>query len=126
MGFRSTMVSEHLGHIRLPTWFCKKWAEYLHLREWDKEFCFPISSRVEYKTYGIYVDMELDLQKVLIEHVNSTDYPVESLELVYFHECGGITKVIITETNIKYMEPAGWVMTNDVTHYYCYGCSDAR
>ena len=46
--------------------------------------------------------------------------------LVLLHECGGITRIQISATDIKASEPIGWQEVDRVEHDYCYGCSDAN
>ena len=123
MGFRSTLITEDIA-LECPAWFKKKWKDQLNFsdklkRFTNQGFVFPISSKLEAKTYGQWLELEEDLQKVLNEQDR-----IEDLVLVYLHECGGITRVEIHKDAIYYSEPAGWNVVDQVSHDYCYGCSD--
>lgn len=120
MGFRSTFITEDTAILEyFPLWFKEKW---------DKQIMFGvgsvIASKWEAKTYGPYLSLETDIQKVLSENKHKGDEEEPYLVLVYLHECEGITKLKIYEDKIIYSEPTGWKKTDGVTHSYCYECSD--
>lgn len=111
MGFRSSFVSEHRT-IAWPDWFREKWGHWVHFGEG----C--ISSRFEAKLYYTGVGFEEDVQKVIGEVGN-----VDSLWIVFFHECHGVSRCCISRNAIEWSEPDGWCRVDDVTHYYCWRCS---
>lgn len=133
MGFRSTMISEDY-HREIPEWFVSKWDNiHCHIRipidafgnptnEGRPYFSFPISTLKERKFYAEFEREELflDIQKVLKE------LKIKNICVVLLHECGGITKVVISEDKIEGMEPIEWKKVESVTHDYCYGCSDVK
>ena len=118
MGFRSTFVSNDTA-IKWPKWFVESWVKYIHFRE---DCSGAISSKYEGKTYGVYQDIPEQIQKVI--NGDCGEFAPDSIELIFFHECGGVTKCLIGKTSIKWSEPVSWVVTDGVTHDYCYGCSD--
>ena len=123
MGFRSTFTTEHIN-LKIPKWFKDKWKGQIFFGTGFSDGRMkglPMSAMFEFKTYDSGLRLEDDIQKVLAEQ----DI-VDSLELVYFHECGGITKVKFTKDSIEYIEPTGWKATDGVEHDYCYGCSEVK
>ena len=128
MGFRSTIVSEHL-RLSLPDWFVDKWKDLYHFNnsigvDWDgkKHISLPISSIVERKYYDSFSVTELfiDIQTVLKEDtISGINKPIH---IVLLHECGGLSVVDITKDNITGREPTGWKSVDHVTHDYCYDC----
>lgn len=117
MGFRSTFVTQDY-YIQWPEWFIAKYSDHVNFN--DGKGC--ISSRQEKKSYGVFSELEDDIQKVLKEIESKLD----GFILVWLHECGGITRVSISKDSITYREPDSWRNTDDITHDYCYGCSDER
>ena len=121
MGFRSTLMTEDYRGVNLPEWFVKKYDELFFFGEGEGKPALYIASKREIKTYfSIADDIVKDLQTVCIEN------KVSKLVAVWLHECGGITRVQITPENITYSEPTGWKVVDEVTHNYCYGCSDIK
>ena len=112
MGFRSTFITEDYAP-KYPKWFKDKWKDAVFIGKGT-----VIASKHEAKTYGLWMDLEEDLQKVMAE------WDLEDMILIYLHECGGITRLKITKDKIIYSEPTGWKETEQVEHNYCYGCSD--
>lgn len=117
MGFRSTFTTQDYP-LRWPDWFQEKYRDFI---------TFPptgvggIYSRQECKTYGVWTDLEKDIQQAIVwqDHCHNFRFV-----LVYLHECGGITRVQISKDHIFYSEPDGWSLVEGVTHSYCHGCSD--
>ena len=111
MGFRSVFVTES-AHYQWPDWFVKKYHETVNITE----HC--LTSKLEHKTYTVWSHLDLDIQKAI-------DWDKKkNVVVVYLHECGGITRCHITKDRIIYTEPSGWEVTEEITHDYCYGCSD--
>ncbi|MFF2554989.1 hypothetical protein ACFVUS_28575 [Nocardia sp. NPDC058058] len=54
--------------------------------------------------------------------MNETSSWSHNVELILFHECGGITKVMVTRDRIRMAEPTGWSEVDEIEHWYC-GCS---
>lgn len=113
MGFRSTFVSEDFS-IAWPDWFIAKYAGGVH---------FPpsrngaISSVCERKFYDdTFVE---DVRRA----IDWGDFDGEFV-IVFLHECGGITRCQIERNRIVWSEPDTWRVTDQITHSYCYGCSD--
>ena len=117
MGFRSTFVSEHRG-FEWPQSFRDKWEPMVFFAG-DGSL---IASRSEGKTYERWQALPEDIQRVIRETDRLNEIP--HFRLIYFHECGGVTRVEITKDAITYSEPDSWSKTDGVTHHYCYGCSD--
>lgn len=117
MGFRSTFITEHSDYgFKWPKWFVKKWSDSVNIPEKG----LILSSKFEAKTYGLWMDLETDLQRI----VKRTR--LDRLVLVYVHECGGITRLEISPDKVRFSEPTKWKETEQVEHDYCYGCSDLK
>ena len=114
MGFRSMFCTEDFPY-QWPDWFREKYQKTIHVPEKG-----PLSSKRECKFYSAWSELEEDIQKA----VDWGQY--DHLVMVYLHECGGITRVEITKSAIRFTEPTGWRKGTDVTHSYCYGCSNAE
>jgi len=122
MGFRSTLTSGDLGGVNLPKWFIDKYKDNYYFgiktRMASKNHLF-ISSKFESKYYsGKEEDVFLDLQRVIKE------IDISKFVLVLLHECGGITRVQVEKNKIFLSEPTDWKEIEEITHNYCYGCSD--
>src|SRR4051812_38813843 len=118
MGFRSTFITEDYP-LKMPDWFREKYGRFVFF---DAKGYLPIASRVEIKTYsGLGAELAQDLQRILIAANDST---LSEFVLVWLHECGGVTRVEIHKDKILYSEPVVWEKVEDITHDYCYGCSD--
>ena len=117
MGFRSTLTVED-KYLPLPKWFVEKWSDRYHMGDLNGEPNLPIFSKDEAKWYADFEDEPVfkDIQKLMPDEM--------SIGCILFHECGGITKVVIDKTEIYGLEPSGWKKTDGVTHNYCYGCSE--
>ena len=111
MGFRSTFTIESYA-LKYPSWFIEKYESTINFND------SIISPKSECKTYSAWEDLDIDIQKVIIEN------NIDKIVLVYLHECEGITKVIINKNSIVYLNPTGYELVDGVTHYYCYGCED--
>lgn len=132
MGFRSTMTTEHIW-LEMPDWFVKK-HEDLHIGEvphgsffkeefWGKRM-LPISYKFEHKFHDEFLE---DLQRVLREQPEvDKEEKRDNVELILFHECDGVTRVRVWPDRIQYFEPQDWEEVDDITHNYCYGCSEPR
>lgn len=121
MGFRSTITS-YDWRYQIPAWFLEK-HPMLQGSITEKGCFFPLSSKSEKKFYSQLNEEEvfLDIQKILIELKITSIFVV-----VLLHECGGITRVEISQETIQGMEPTGWKQVEEVEHNYCYGCSDCK
>jgi hypothetical protein len=123
MGFRSYLFTEEPGYdVQVPAWFLEKWKSLIAVNNKGGKGFFPVASKFETKFYQEFDRDErfLDLQKIL----QGENDPDIELRVILLHECGGITKVLITPTSILSNEPVEWSNTASVTHSYCYGCSD--
>ena len=109
----------------MPEWFTEKWGNYVHLSD---NGLFPMSSKYEKKYYDSFEEDEflLDVQKMLLEAGRLADGLDDRISLVLFHECDGLTKVVIYKDKIVGMEPTAWKEVKSVEHNYCYGCSDVE
>lgn len=118
MGFRSTMTTEHI-YMELPQWFVDKHKD-LHIHQPDNgKYTLPLSYKFEHKWHTEFLE---DLQKVLKEQEQPER--IDDVELILFHECDGITKVKVSKDKISYYEPQEWYEVDNITHNYCYGCSE--
>ncbi|MEV0544386.1 hypothetical protein [Nocardia salmonicida] len=118
MGFRTVVISEDLPYA-LPTWLIEAHPELHFGNHGDGSSRLPIASRFERKFYDSKDDqLFLDLQRVL----NETPSWSHNVELILFHECGGITKVLVTRDQIRMAEPTGWSEVDEIDHWFC-GCS---
>lgn len=118
MGFRSVLITED-NALKIPEWFIIKYAKVLHFSDGG----LPISSQYEFKTYfEMWPELLTDFQKVLVEN----DALYDKLDLILLHECGGITRYEVYRDKILINEPESWRKVDDVTHDYCYGCSDYK
>jgi len=122
MGFRSTLISEDARGVTLPDWFIKKYKDYYNFsntRDDKTKNRLLISTKYEIKFYnGKDEEIFIDIQKICIEN------NIQNFILILLHECGGITRVQIDKENIRFSEPCDWNEVEEVTHDYCYGCSD--
>lgn len=123
MGFRSTITTEHFG-MKMPGWFVEKYPNFQfggsNGMEKNDSPHLLITSRGEEKFYRVFATDErfLDIQRVLRE------VEVKEIVAVLLHECGGITRIQISQDKIEGSEPISWKKVGGVTHDYCYGCSD--
>jgi hypothetical protein len=89
MGFRSTFVTDDSDFTRrIPDWFRDKYRNWINING-----C--LSSRYEGKRYGVFSELEEDIQKILKEHDTTGQ-----VRLVWLDEDGGIDKVTITANDI--------------------------
>jgi len=107
--------------MEVPEWFVEKYPDYSYLKLNEKS-TFAIAQLWESKFYEKLSEDERlkDIQRVLLE-VNR-----DEIVLILLHECGGITRVKITKTEIIGSEPVTWKKVEYVEHNYCYGCSDIQ
>ena len=110
MGFRSVFIADDYP-IQWPDWFREKYADSLYFGEHGH-----LASRGEWKHYGPWTDLITDIQKV----VPWKERP--SFNVVFLHECGGVTWCAITKNEIRWAEPREWQETDGITHDYCYDC----
>lgn len=89
MGYRSTLTTND-NSCKIPQWFKDKWQEYLHCER------MPISTKGEYKTYGVLAGLEADLLKVIKE--NEHDW--SDIHLVVMGEDGALYYSEITKEGI--------------------------
>jgi len=97
----------------------EKWHRSVSLCPHEDGFTFPLASKTRTKAHwdGILED----IQRVLQETYDGKWQPV--IELVYLHECSGVTHVQISRDSIIYSEPTSWKRVDDANghqHYdYC-------
>jgi len=103
MGFRSTFTVYSINTINIPVWFGEKYHELVFFGDWQGTATMPIHPRKEAKTYMAWSELPEDIQKVLNEPKNS-HYDHWPFVLVYLHECGGITRVLIYKDRIEYQD----------------------
>lgn len=113
MGFRSSFVSMTFN-IKWPDWFIEKYKDTIHFKE---THVGPILSKSETKTYCKWADLPEDIQKSIDWDDFRLDFPV-----IYLHECGGITKCVISKDKITWFEPIDFIKTEGISHYYCGDC----
>lgn len=71
MGYRSTFVTSDTN-IRIPQWFIDKWK---HLVFFNGDIPnFPIASKQEGKTYGIFDEIESDIILIIKQHPEPRSY----------------------------------------------------
>lgn len=124
MGFRSNFITEYMAGILVPEWFVEKYPDlYVH-KDCEGNRCLPIIQAWESKFYSALAETEIfqDIQRILGETENKNWKP--KVILVLLHECGGITRVEITEDSIRGNEPTEWKKVDRVEHQYCYNCSE--
>lgn len=126
MGFRSMVISEHTSLTATPE-FIEKWIK---LGYWVNKLPrnFAIASMSERKFYGPDHQLFDDIQGLLNGGKETNEYGTTEVELILFHECGGVDKVTIFTDLIQYTRPeylAEWIDVEEPSHYYDYGCSDS-
>lgn len=125
MGFRSILATEHTG-FKISDEFRSEY-QWLNIPEQDKDGrCYgAITGKREVKFYDKISETKVfkDLQAQLTP---DTEHYKPSIVLVLLHECGGLTRVEITNSYIKASEPTEWEEVESVGHDYCYGCSDIK
>lgn len=94
MGYRSTLTTNDVG-IPVPEWLIEKRKDHLHFGHDGKSF--PISTRSEYKTYGVLEGLEEDLLRVVKESNKSW----AEILLVIMGEDGVLYKSRINRDGIK-------------------------
>lgn len=114
MGFRSTFVTQNAA-LLWPEWFVNKYKNSINF---PYDVC-ELSSKYECKEYSQWSELCTDIQKCFIELDRK---PSSYAVLVFVHECTGITRVMISNNKIIYLEPITWVLTKGCTHNYCYSC----
>ena len=124
MGFRSTFTTQSCN-IYWPDWFVKKYADSISM---DEDNVGLLRPKTSCKTYGLWIDLDADIQKAIDWDKFCTNGIELNFILVYLHECGGITRVQIERNSIKYSEPSEWDNVDEISHYYHCGsnCSNAE
>lgn len=111
MGFRSTLISADCA-IEWPAWFRKKYARILSFSPSG-----VLSTPTEVKHYSeAALHLAPDIQRA-IDWSNA-----DSFFFVFLHECGGVSRCVITENTISWTEPKDWGEVDEVQHWYCYDC----
>ena len=126
MGFRSMLISESTSLTATPE-FIEKWGTRGY---WVNELphCFTIASMQERKFYGPRHELFDDIQR-LLNDPEANEWRTKEVELILFHECGGVDKVTIFKDLIQYTRPeyqAEWIDVEEPSHFYDYGCSDSE
>lgn len=117
MGFRSTFTTEDYA-IEWPDWFVEKYEATVSFPDGNKG---ALHSRRECKIHLSWSGLVEDVQRA----IEWRSLPVENFVIVFLHECGGISRCQIEAKDIKWSEPGSWDPVPEVSHSYCYGCSDA-
>jgi hypothetical protein len=125
MGFRSMMISESTT-LTATAEFVEKWRAVGY---WVNEHpgCFAIATSTERKFYEATNDLFRDIQG-LLKNPETNTYKSRYVELILFHECGGVEKVTIFKDLIQWTRlefGTEWIDIDGPTHSYCYGCSDS-
>ena len=103
MGFRSAFVTEET--YLWPTWIVEKWSDRINFPASGVLGC--ASSQEHLKCCMSWFDFLQDVQRWLRD--DSADRPRSGkLVLVYLHDCGGLTRVEISATDIVAMDPTGY------------------
>lgn len=120
MGFRSNFIAGVSGY-NIPEWFKEKYPTWSYCE--NNQSC--VAQLWESKFYFSFKEDEriTDIQKMLVEN---TDWGGKEIVIVLLHECGGITRLQVTRTDIIATEPTAWKKVDGVEHNYCYGCSDYK
>ena len=113
MGFRSMFITEDCAFL-WPEWFREKWGPLVHIPDRG-----ALASRAEAKVYMTWEELAPDIRRALKEN----KYGYFPLRLLWFHECGGITKMDVGIDETRYAEPSRWGAVDGVTHWHCHGCS---
>jgi hypothetical protein len=121
MGFRSTFTTEDYG-INWPEWFKVKYKDSIYFPDTTG----GLSSKMECKIYGIWIDLIDDIYEVLNYNQFFKSTCIRNFIVVFLHECGGITRYQIEKDRIIITEPIDWNIVDGVTHNYCYGCSEIK
>lgn len=118
MGFRSTFTTECYWYIEWPGWFVDKYKECVWFNTDNKGV---IAAKKEAKTHMTWKHLPNDIQKA-IDWVRLLEKKLipKTIVLVYLHECGGITRCLISQDQIKWEEPNGWSETDGVEHCDCW------
>jgi hypothetical protein len=117
MGHRGMFITESVGAIAWPEWFVTKWEGELNLNE------SSLSSKFEMKYYGYLFESILEDIQTVIKSTADDLLCRYGMEMVYLHECGGVTKFVIFPEEIKIYEPElEWRQVKEPSHMYCYGC----
>lgn len=127
MGFYSSFITSSL-QFDWPEWFVAKWSESVHfppIPDFPVPPGFlrgPISSKIPRKAYRGFAELPADIMRVLTE-ANFLTGGDDFFELIYLHECGGITMYRFGRSGIRVFEPRTWEETEDITHDCCLDCS---
>lgn len=123
MGFRSMFMTADNG-VEWPAEFVSKYKEQVNFnRPHDGKVIGAISSKYESKFYsGTGEDIIQEIAAIVRTQQRWTS---SIFEIVFLHECGGVSKFDIRSDRIDSMKPEGWEDTHGSTgHDYCYGCSE--
>lgn len=123
MGFRSTLTSTQIDGDIWPQWFRDKYGHWF-ASHWE-----VLATHWEVKT-GLLDELPKDVHRALTE-AGWFKFPDSSFDMVWLHECGGLTKVQINADGVLMADPGlfSWESTDsrqDGNHCYCYGCTDLR
>jgi hypothetical protein len=106
MGFRSTLISQHIGGD-LPQWFKDKYTPRL---------IFPngsmIASAGEFKIYSN--ELFEDYKKALLEGGFFDKHYDPEITISVLAEDGVVSKVVITKGDIEYYQEDEWVESEKV------------
>ena len=127
MSYRTVAISADCP-IEIPRWFVDKHGRYMHFNFRDlKNASLPMASIHEREfDQGKDESLLVDFQTVLRDLPGDSAYAgikMDGIEIVFFHECGGVTKVCVSAEAIRFFEPQKWEEVIKPTHRGCYGCS---
>ena len=124
MGFRSMFMTADAG-IDWPAEFVEKHQKWVNFPTRNGKVVGAISSKHESKFYG-GTDEDI-IQEIAVIVRDQHVYVDSTFEIVFLHECGGVSKFDIRADRIDSMKPIGWEDTEGSTgHDYCYGCSELQ
>lgn len=120
MGHRMNFVASVMIGRKLSDSFVEKWKEKLFF---DSSNNF-VSAKTEHKDVFFDALFE-DVQKEIAEAYKHFGHGVtRRCDFAFLHECGGLTKVVVTESEIKFIESCDVKKMDYFGHSYCYGCTD--
>lgn len=113
MGFRSVIITEYTADVKFEKWFKDKYEDYFNIN------IGMLSSKFGVKAYSSLIS---DLPKDIQRSIEFDSFSMIKFNILYLHECGGVTKCQITKNDIKWYEPEFFHETHKIEHDYCYEC----
>ena len=124
MGFRSTWAVAH-HNVKWPDWFVEKYKNFIWFHE---DHTNMIAPKGEGKCTFHWVDLVEDIQKC----IDWADWYMSdhAFNMVFLHECSGITRVKIYKDRIIFSEPDRFIETRGFCHSdgceVCYDNNDTE